>query len=282
MIDSLPPLRDVLLNHDIAARKTLGQNFLLDLNLTSRIARQAGPLEDHTIIEIGPGPGGLTRALLANGAQKVVAIERDPRCLPALQEISDHYPGKLLVLNEDALNFDYNRLSLPEKTRIVANLPYNIATKLLVDWLRSPRWPPFYQSMTLMFQKEVAMRICADFGSKAYGRLAVLSQWRTRPEIVMKLPARAFTPPPKVESAVVNFTPTAPTGAPCRLEELETISAAAFGQRRKMLRSALKQVSNDPSGLLNAAGIAPTKRAEQLTLEEFTHLANIYANRQDS
>lgn len=276
MLDDLPPLRDVIRIHGLAARKSLGQNFLLDLNLTSRIARLAGSLEDCTIIEIGPGPGGLTRALLANGARKLIVIERDDRCLPALEEISDRYPDKMQIFNEDAMVFDYTLIDPDEKIRIVANLPYNIATKLLIDWLRSPQWPPFYQSLTLMFQKEVALRICADFSSKIYGRLAVISQWRTRPEIVLKLPARAFTPPPKVDSAVVHLTPIDPVGEPCRLQDLETVTAAAFGQRRKMLRSSLKQISKEPLKLLSEAQIDPVKRAEQLTVEEFTKLAKVY------
>lgn len=276
MIDDLPPLRDVIRTHDLAARKSLGQNFLLDLNLTSRIARLAGSLEDSTILEIGPGPGGLTRALLSLGARKVVAIERDHRCLPALEEISAHYPDRLDVYNEDALKFAYEFQETDENIRIVANLPYNIATKLLIDWLRSRHWPPFYQSMTLMFQKEVAMRICAEFGTKAYGRLAVISQWRTRPEIALRLPARAFTPPPKVDSAVVHFTPIDPVGHECCLEDLEAVSAAGFGQRRKMLRSSLKQISKDPVQLLVSANIDPQKRAEQLSIEEFTKLAQMF------
>ena len=276
MIDDLPPLRDVISAHDLAARKSLGQNFLLDLNLTARIARFAGPLEQVTVLEIGPGPGGLTRALLSAGANKLIAIERDARCLPALQEISDHYPGKVEVFNKDALSFEYKPSEPDEKVKIVANLPYNIATKLLIDWLRPPHWPPFYQSMTLMFQKEVALRICADYGSKAYGRLAVISQWRTRPEVVMKLPARAFTPAPKVDSAVVHFTPIDPVGEKCRLQDLEAVSAAAFGQRRKMLRSSLKQISKAPLELLKQADIDPQKRAEQLSIIDFTRLAQAF------
>ncbi|MCF6197790.1 MAG: 16S rRNA (adenine(1518)-N(6)/adenine(1519)-N(6))-dimethyltransferase RsmA [Hyphomicrobiaceae bacterium] len=276
MPDGLPALRDVIQTHGLAARKSLGQNFLLDLNLTSRIARYAGDLEHATVLEIGPGPGGLTRALLMEGAKKVVVIERDARCLPALEEISNHYPGRLKVLNKDALGIKLDELDLSPIVRIVANLPYNIATKLLIDWLRVQPWPPLYQSMTLMFQKEVALRICADFGSKAYGRLAVISQWRTRPEIVMKLPARAFTPSPKVDSAVVHFEPIDPVGERCQLENLEAVSAAAFGQRRKMLRSSLKQISKEPLELLAGAQIDPRKRAEQLSIEDFTRLANSY------
>ena len=278
MDKDLPPLRDVIKTHGLAARKSLGQNFLLDLNLTSRIARLAGPLEDCTVVEIGPGPGGLTRSLLDAGANRLVAIEKDPRCLPVLEEISDHYPGRLKILNEDALDYIY----LPEPSenvRIVANLPYNIATKLLINWLRSAHWPPFYQSLTLMFQKEVAMRICANRGSKSYGRLAIISQWRTKPEIVLRLPARAFTPMPKIDSAVVNFTPVDPVGEDCRLEDLEAVSAAAFGQRRKMLRSSLKQISKNPAELLARAQIDPVKRAEELSIEEFTRLANSFGQR---
>ncbi len=276
MTDGLPPLREVIRTHDLAARKSLGQNFLLDLNLTSCIARFAGELDKSTILEIGPGPGGLTRALLMEGAKKVIAIERDERCLPVLEEISAHYPGRLEVLHRDALGIKIEDLKLSPPVRIVANLPYNIATKLLVDWLRIQPWPPSYRSMTLMFQKEVALRICADVGTKAYGRLAVLSQWRTRPEIVMKLPARAFTPSPKVDSAVVHFEPIEPVGENCQLEDLEVVSAAAFGQRRKMLRSSLKQVSKEPQKLLAEAQIDPQKRAEQLSIEDFTRLANSF------
>ena len=276
MIDELPPLRDVIRRHELAARKSLGQNFLLDLNLTMRIANLAGPLEHHTVVEIGPGPGGLTRALLASGAQKVIAIETDRRCLPALAEIAAHYPGRIEVVHKDAMDYQYSALGDDQKIRIIANLPYNIATKLLIDWLRSEEWPPFYQSMTLMFQKEVAQRICAKFGTKTYGRLAVISQWRTRPEIVLKLPARAFTPAPKVDSAVVHFEPIEPLGEACSLRNLETVTAAAFGQRRKMLRSSLKQISKNPVELLENAQIAPEKRAEQLSIEEFTALARMF------
>ena len=276
MIDDLPPLREVIRTHGLAARKSLGQNFLFDLNLTSRIARLAGSLEDSTVIEIGPGPGGLTRSLLSTGAKKLIVIERDSRCLPVLDEISAYYPDKLEVYNADALTFDYSLVSGDPDVRIIANLPYNIATKLLIDWLRPPQWPPFYKSMTLMFQKEVALRICATFGTKAYGRLAVISQWRTHPEIVLKLPARAFTPPPKVDSAVVHITPIEPVGVPCSLRDLETVSAAAFGQRRKMLRSSLRQISKEPLELLARAEIEPEKRAEQLSVVEFTHLAQAF------
>ena len=272
--DGLPPLREVIATHNLAARKSLGQNFLLDLNLTRRIARLSGELKEATIIEIGPGPGGLTRALLMEGAKKIIAIEQDQRCLSALKDISTAYPERLEIFNEDALHFHFDTLKLEPPVRIIANLPYNIATKLLIEWLRLSPWPSFYQSMTLMFQKEVAMRICAKHGSKAYGRLAVISQWRTRPKIVMRLPARAFVPSPKVDSAIVHLVPIKPEGLPCELHDLEAISAAAFGQRRKMLRSSLKKICKNPLELLKKARIDPTKRAEQLTITDFTRLAH--------
>jgi 16S rRNA (adenine1518-N6/adenine1519-N6)-dimethyltransferase len=276
MIDDLPPLREVIRQHGLAARKSLGQNFLMDLNLTARIARLAAPLDGCTVIEVGPGPGGLTRALLAQGAREVVAIERDERCLPALEQIGSHYPGRLRVIPGDALVTDYAALATGP-VKIVANLPYNIATKLLVDWLRASPWPPFYSSLTLMFQKEVAERICAEVASEAYGRLAVLAQWRTRPEIVLRLPARAFTPPPKVDSAVVQLTPVEPIGVECALAALEKVTEAAFGQRRKMLRSSLRQLGLDPARILEEAGIAGEERAERLTVTQFTRLARAYS-----
>ncbi len=279
MTDSLPPLRDIIARDGLVSKKSLGQNFLLDLNLTAQIVRLAGPVEDATIVEVGPGPGGLTRSLLLQGARKVLAIEHDKRCMPALQEISAKYPGRLQIFNEDALRFSCEAFLPREKNSrvmIVANLPYNIATKLLIGWLRSPRWPPFYQSMTLMFQKEVAQRICAKPGSKSYGRLAIISRWRTNPRIVMKLPARVFTPPPKIDSAVVHLVPIEPAGEPCGLDYLEKVTAAAFGQRRKMLRSSLRQISKNPEQLLKMAEIDPKKRAEQLSVEDFTRLARQY------
>jgi len=247
-IDDLPPLRDVIARHGLSAVKGLGQNFLLDLNLTARIARAAGSLDDVTVIEIGPGPGGLTRALLATGARKVIAIERDERCLPALQEIVDRYPGRLDVIHGDALSTDFAALA-EGSTRIVANLPYNIATPLLVGWLRAEPWPPFYESMTLMFQREVAERIVADPGSKTYGRLAVLAGWRTAARIQFNIPAAAFTPPPKVMSSVVGFVPRA-RPLPADPAVLERVVAAAFGQRRKMLRQSLRSLGVDPLPLL--------------------------------
>jgi 16S rRNA (adenine1518-N6/adenine1519-N6)-dimethyltransferase len=276
-IDDLPPLRDVIARHGLSAVKGLGQNFLLDLNLTARIARAAGRLEEATVIEVGPGPGGLTRALLAGGARTVVAIERDERCLPALQEIVERYPGRLRVIHGDALATDFAALA-EGPTRIVANLPYNIATPLLVGWLRVEPWPPFYESMTLMFQREVAERIVADPGSKSYGRLAVLAGWRAEARIQFNIPASAFTPPPKVMSSVVGFVPRA-RPLPADPAILERVVAAAFGQRRKMLRQSLKSLGIDPLPLLEAAGIEPTRRAEEIDVAGFVALADAVARR---
>lgn len=267
--DGLPPLREVIARHGLSARKSLGQNFLLDLNLTARIARASGPLEGAEVVEVGPGPGGLTRALLAGGA-KVVAIERDRRCLPALDEIAARWPGRLTVLEGDAMAID-PRPHLSAPARIVANLPYNVGTALLVGWLGGP-WPPWWQSLTLMFQREVADRIVAPPGSKAYGRLSVLAQWRARARIAFEVSPQAFTPPPKVTSAVVHVTPgDQPPGVkPARLEAL---TAAAFGQRRKMLRQSLKGLVADPSAWLTGCGIDPARRAESLSVAEFVALA---------
>jgi 16S rRNA (adenine1518-N6/adenine1519-N6)-dimethyltransferase len=271
-IDDLPPLREVIAAHGLSARKELGQNFLLDLNLTARIARTAGPLEDCTVIEVGPGPGGLTRALLAAGARQVIAIERDPRALPALQEIEAAYPGRLVIVSGDALGMDYGILA-QGPTRIVANLPYNIATPLLVNWLSAEPWPPYFESLTLMFQREVAERIVAHAGDDAYGRLGVLAGWRTTAEIVFDVPARAFTPPPKVTSSVVHLIPR-PRPLACDPDMLERVVAAAFGQRRKMLRQSLKSHGADPALLLAAAGIEGTRRAEEIDVAGFVALAN--------
>ena len=269
-MDGLPPLREVIERHGLQARKALGQNFLLDLNLTGKIARTAGDLGDMTVIEVGPGPGGLTRALLMHGAKRVVAIERDERCLAALAEISAHYPGRLEVVAADALKLDMRTLAAGRPTRIVANLPYNVGTELLVRWLASADWPPFYRSLTLMFQKEVAQRIVAAPGADAYGRLAVLAGWRTEARIAFEVPARAFTPPPKVTSAVVHLVPReAPLAADVRA--LERVTEAAFGQRRKMLRQSLKALGGER--LLGATGIDGTRRAETLAIEEFVALA---------
>ena len=271
-IDGLPPLRDVIATHGLAARKSLGQNFLLDLNLTAKIARQAGDLTVCDVLEIGPGPGGLTRGLLAEGARRVLAIEKDDRCLPALAEISAAYPERLQVVNADALDFDpLSHLTPP--IRVAANLPYNIGTELLVRWLTPPRWPPFWESLTLMFQREVAERIVATPGSKAYGRLALLANWRADARIVLSLPPEAFTPPPKVSSAVVHLTALPEPRYPADPKVLERVVAMAFNQRRKMLRAALKGVAPDIEDRLIASGIKPTDRAETVSLEQFCALA---------
>ena len=274
--DTLPPLREVIAKHGLGALKALGQNFLLDLNLTGRIARSAGPLEGYEVIEVGPGPGGLTRALLTEGAARVVAIERDRRCLPALEEIAAAYPGRLTIVEGDALEIDMASL-VHGPARIVANLPYNIATPLLVGWLQTEPWPPWYASLTLMFQKEVAERIVAPPGGKAYGRLAVLAQWRTRPRMLFDINRGAFTPPPAVTSTVVELVPRSEPLAPADPRALERVVAAAFGQRRKMLRSSLKSLTGDPAPLIEAAGVEPTRRAEELTVEQFCALARAFA-----
>ncbi|MCB1499162.1 MAG: 16S rRNA (adenine(1518)-N(6)/adenine(1519)-N(6))-dimethyltransferase RsmA [Bauldia sp.] len=274
-VDDLPPLRDVIARHGLGAIKALGQNFLLDLNLTSRIARAAGPLQDATVVEVGPGPGGLTRALLAAGSARVVAIERDARCLPALAEIAERYPGRLEVVHDDALKLDIARL-VTGPAKIVANLPYNVATPLLVGWLQAEPWRPWYLSMTLMFQREVAERIVALPGSKAYGRLGVLAGWRSEARILFNIPPAAFTPPPKVMSSVVHLVPrTEPLQASTAL--LERVTAAAFGQRRKMLRQSLRSLGVDPLPLLAEAGIDPTQRAEEIGVAGFVALANALA-----
>jgi 16S rRNA (adenine1518-N6/adenine1519-N6)-dimethyltransferase len=271
-IDDLPPLRDVIARHRLSALKGLGQNFLLDLNLTARIARTAGAVEGHTVIEVGPGPGGLTRALLAAGARKVVAIERDERCLPALDEIAARYPGRLTIVHGDALDTNFNALA-EGPTRIVANLPYNIGTELLVRWLTVQSWPPFYASMTLMFQREVAERIIAKPGTESYGRLGVLAGWRTEARIAFDVPPQAFTPPPKVTSSVVHLVPR-DKPLPADVKKLGRVTEAAFGQRRKMLRQSLKSLGGER--LLEAAGIDGTRRAETLDIEEFVRLANMF------
>ncbi len=271
-IDVLPPLREVIDRYELRAKKSLGQNFLLDLNLTGKIARAAGDLSSTTVIEVGPGPGGLTRALLAHGAARVIAIERDERCLAALAEVAAHYPGRLDVIAGDAMKTDFPAVAEgAQDVRIVANLPYNIGTELLIRWLTVADWPPFYSSMTLMFQKEVAQRIVAAPGDSAYGRLGVLAGWRTEARIVFDLPPQAFTPPPKVTSAVVHIVPrTQPLAADGR--KLARVTEAAFGQRRKMLRQSLKGIGGE--SLLAAAGIDGTRRAETLSVAEFVTLAN--------
>ncbi len=273
-IDDLPPLREVIAEHGLDARKSLGQNFLLDLNLTSRIARSSGDLSNCTVIEVGPGPGGLTRALLAAGAQKVIAIEKDTRCLPALSQISEHYNGKLEVIEGDALK--YNPADLADgPIKIIANLPYNVGTQLLLGWLTMDEWPPFWESLTLMFQKEVGQRIVAETGSKAYGRLGVLANWRCHTDILFDLNPKAFTPPPKVTSAVVQLHPRKEPLA-CPLKALERVTAHAFGQRRKMLRASLKGLKPDAEARIEAAGLKPTARAEEIDVAGFVALAHAF------
>lgn len=271
MIDGLPPLRQVIATHGLSAKKALGQNFLLDLNLTAKIARLAGDLKGADVLEIGPGPGGLTRGLLAEGARRVVAVEKDARCLPALAEIAAAYPGRLEVVNADALDFDPSGLTPP--IRIAANLPYNIGTELLTRWLTPPEWPPFWTTLTLMFQKEVAERIVARPGSKAYGRLALLAQWRAEARIVLTLPPEAFTPPPKVSSAVVHLTALPAPRFPADPAVLARVTAAAFNQRRKMLRASLRGLDPAIEARLERLGIPPTARAEEIDLEAFCRLA---------
>lgn len=273
-IDQLPPLRDVIATHELRAKKALGQNFLLDLNLTAKIARQAGDLSESDILEVGPGPGGLTRGLLAEGARRVLAIEKDARCLPALAEIADAYPGQLTVLNGDALELDVlSHIKAP--IRIISNLPYNVGTELLVRWLTPKDWPPFWSSLTLMFQREVAERIVAQPGSKTYGRLAILSQWRANAHIAMSLPPEAFTPAPKVSSAVVHLEALPKPRFPADPKILERVTATAFNQRRKMLRASLKGLAPDIEDRLRAAGLTPTDRAEQVPIEGFCALARV-------
>ena len=273
-MEKLPPLKDVISRHQLRAKKSLGQNFLLDLNLTSKIARYAGNLDQFDILEIGPGPGGLTRSLLHEGARKVVAIEKDNRCIEALEEIQATFPGRLKLLQGDALSTNASE-HLADPVRIIANLPYNIGTELLVRWLTSKTWPSFWQSMTLMFQKEVANRIVASPGSKAYGRLSVMSQWRCDTKIAFNVPATAFTPPPKVESALVHFEALKEPKFPAEVEVLEFVVSKAFNQRRKMLRGALKgYFQNVEEGLLSI-DVLPTKRAEDITVQEYCAMSQI-------
>jgi 16S rRNA (adenine1518-N6/adenine1519-N6)-dimethyltransferase len=280
-IDDLPPLREVIRRHSLSARKSLGQNFLLDLNLTARIARAAGPLEEATVIEIGPGPGGLTRALLAMGARHVIAVERDERALPALDEISRRYPGRLEVVCADAQRFDPRPWLGSARAKIVANLPYNIATALLIDWLSIEPWPPWYDMMVLMFQREVAERIVAHENDEAYGRLGVLTNWRAETKILFDISPAAFVPQPKVTSSVVRLTPRL-TPEACDRRALEQVAAAAFGQRRKMLRQSLKSLAVDPARLAAAAEVDVTRRAETIPVggfvamaRELTHIRNL-------
>ncbi|GLK77113.1 ribosomal RNA small subunit methyltransferase A [Methylopila jiangsuensis] len=273
-IDDLPPLRDVLRKHDLIPKKALGQNFLLDLNLTARIARAGGRLAGVTVVEVGPGPGGLTRALLAEGAAKVVAIEKDHRAIAALDEIAARYPGRLEIVEGDALEVDMARLAGDGPARIIANLPYNVATPLLTGWVGAAQWPPFWDGLTLMFQREVAERIVAGPGDDAYGRLGVLCGWRCEARIAFDVGPQAFTPPPKVTSSVVRLTPR-PDPLPCSVKALETVTQAAFGQRRKMLRQSLKSLG-DAAALLEAAGLEPTRRAEEIPVDGFVALANAW------
>lgn len=280
-LDELPPLREVIRRHGLSARRALGQNFLLDLNLTGRIARAAGPLDAVTVVEVGPGPGGLTRALLAEGARRVVAIERDERCLAALAEISAALPGRIEVIAGDALEIDARLHVSGNDNRIVANLPYNIATALLVNWLGEEPWPPWFDRLVLMFQREVAERIIAPSGSKTYGRLSVLAQWRTEAKILFDVNPSAFVPPPKVTSSVVQLVPRA-APLPCDRRMLERVTEAAFGQRRKMLRQSLRALRVEPARLLVPAGIEPTLRAEDVPVAGFVALANAFAATQSS
>ena len=276
-IDDLPPLRDVIRRYGLQAKKSLGQNFLLDLNLTARIARAAGPLDNVTVVEIGPGPGGLTRALLAENAHRIVAIERDERAIAALEDIAARYPGSLDIVHGDATGIDAKSLLRGEPARIVANLPYNVSTHLLIGWLTLDPWPPWYDKMVLMFQREVAERIVAAPGDEAYGRLSVLANWRTRTKILFDIAPTAFVPQPKVVSTVVEFVPRA-TPEPCDVKLLQKVTEAAFGQRRKMLRQSLKSLGCDPRRLLQLAQLDETARAENISIEGFAALARALAD----
>jgi 16S rRNA (adenine1518-N6/adenine1519-N6)-dimethyltransferase len=277
-IDDLPPLREVIKRHGLSAKKSLGQNFLLDLNLTARIARAAGPLDGTAVVEVGPGPGGLTRALLAEGAKRVIAIERDGRALAALTEIAAHYPGRLDIIIGDALDFNARTYLRGAPARVAANLPYNIATALLIGWLTAEPWPPWYEMLVLMFQREVAERIVAKPGDEAYGRLSVLTGWRTEAKILFDVAPSAFVPQPKVTSSVVRLVPRAEPLA-CDAEALQRVTAAGFGQRRKMLRQSLKTLGVDALALLGRAGIEPTARAEEVSIEGFVALARAFSSK---
>jgi 16S rRNA (adenine1518-N6/adenine1519-N6)-dimethyltransferase len=276
--DGLPPLGEVIRELGLSARKSLGQNFILDLNLTRRIARAAGPLEGRTVMEVGPGPGGLTRALFLEGATRVVAVERDERCRPALEAIGARYAGRLVVYYGDALHTAWAAIAAGDTAKpiVAANLPYNVATLLLIQWLESEPWPPWYERLVLMFQREVAERIVAAPATKAYGRLAVIAQWRTRPRLLFGVKPEAFTPAPAVSSAIVELSPIDKPSPECRVATLGAVTGAAFGQRRKMLRQSLRALTPDPEALLAAAGIAPTLRAEALTVRDFARLAYVY------
>jgi 16S rRNA (adenine1518-N6/adenine1519-N6)-dimethyltransferase len=274
-LDGLPPLREVAAAHGLVAKKTLGQNFLFDLNLTRRIARAAAPLAEASIVEIGPGPGGLTRALLAEGAHKVIAIERDRRCIPALAAIANHYPGRLQIIEGDALSIDIAALvSAAMPARVCANLPYNIATALLLRWLETEPWPPWFDRLVLMFQREVAERIAASPAERAaYGRVSVLSNWRCQTRILFHIPPAAFTPPPNVHSSLVELIPRA-SPLSCDRMILSKVTQAAFGQRRKMLRQSLKSLcGGDARALLATANIDPEVRPEEIAVADFVALA---------
>ena len=275
-LSSLPPLREVIAEHGLNAKKSLGQNFLFDMNLLNRIVRTAGPLEGHTVYEVGPGPGGLTRAILANGAERLVAVEMDQRAWPIHEDLNVRSGGRLDLIRGDAMKVNEAEVLGTKPIRIIANLPYNVGTALLIRWLTLPTWPPFWSSLTLMFQKEVAERIVAKPNTSDYGRLAVLAQWRARPRIAFEVPRQAFTPPPKVTSAVVHLEPCEPV-ADVPLKSLELVTAAAFGQRRKMLRASLKSLGVDPTALLEAAGIPGDLRAEVLDVPAFCRLAAAHA-----
>jgi 16S rRNA (adenine1518-N6/adenine1519-N6)-dimethyltransferase len=275
-IDDLPPLREVIRRHGLAARRSLGQNFLLDLNLTARIARAAGPLEGVTVIEVGPGPGGLTRALLALGAKRVIAVERDERCVAALHELAERFGDRLTVIAGDAMAVDFLPHVNSGPVRIVANLPYNIATALLVGWLTIEPWPPWYEMLVLTFQREVAQRIVATPGTKSYGRLSVLAGWRTTAQMLFDIAPRAFVPAPQVTSSVVRLVPRAQP-LPCERRILERVVEAAFGQRRKMLRQSLRSLGTDVAALLSAASLSPTARAEDIPIGGFVSLARALA-----
>ena len=270
--DGLPPLREVIAAHGLAPKKSLGQNFLFDLNLTGKIARAAGAEDGGTFYEVGPGPGGLTRALLSEGAGKVIAVERDARCLPALEQVAAAWPGRLEVISADAMTLDETAI-LPNGARVAANLPYNVGTAILIKWLTVESWPPVWASLTLMFQKEVAQRITAQPGTEHYGRLSVLAQWRCTAKILFDVNPSAFVPPPSVTSSIVRLEPREQPLAPCNLSDLEKVTAAAFGQRRKMLRASLRSMLPEPEVLLNELGIDPELRAEQLPVEAFARLA---------
>jgi len=274
--DDLPPLREVVRTYGLMARKSLGQNFLFDLNLAARIARAAGPLAGVTVFEVGPGPGGLTRALLSLGAKRVIAVERDQRAIAALQEVAERHPGRLDIVNADALTFDPRPLAASGPLRIVANLPYNIATALLISWVSFEPWPPWYEAALLMFQREVAERIVAAPGAKSYGRLSVLVQWRCKARILFDVNPSAFVPPPKVTSSLVRLLPRAEP-LPCDRDLLETVTQAAFGQRRKMLRQSLRSLGGNTPGLIEAAGLEPTARAEDISVSGFVSLARALA-----